>query len=63
MAKAPLYTAAAIFIVVAVAHWLRFIFAIKITVGGVIVPMYPSLIAGIALLLLAGWLIKAARGT
>lgn len=62
MAKAPLYCAAAIFTLVALAHWLRFIFAIEITIGGVIVPMVPSLIAGVALLLLAGWLIKAARG-
>ena len=62
MRKAPLYIAAAIFTLVAVVHWLRFIFAIKIIVGGVVVPMYPSLIAGIALLLLAGWLIKTARG-
>ncbi len=62
MRKAPLYTAAAIFTLVAVAHWLRFLFAIKVMVGSVVVPMYPSLIAGIALFVLVGWLMKAARG-
>lgn len=62
MRQAPLYTAAAIFTLVAVTHWLRFLLGIKVVVGGVVVPMYPSLIAGIALLVLVGWLIKAARG-
>lgn len=61
MQKAPLYTAAAIFTVVAVAHWLRFFLGIKVMVGGLVVPMYPSLIAGIALVALVWWLIKAAR--
>lgn len=62
MRQAPLYTAAAIFTLVAVTHWLRFLLGIKVVVGGVVVPMYPSLIAGIALFVLVGWLIKAARG-
>ncbi len=61
MQKPPLYTAAAIFTVVAVAHWLRYVLGIQVMVGGFVVPMYPSLIAGIALAALVIWLIKAAR--
>lgn len=61
MRKSPLYVAAAIFAVVALAHWLRFFLESAVVVDGFSVPVFWSLPAAIVLVLLAAWMIVAGR--
>ncbi len=61
MTKAALWTAAAIFALVGLAHLLRFALAIPVVVADVAVPVFPSLPVGIVVLLLAWWMVVAAR--
>ena len=61
MQKAALYTAIVIFLVVSLAHLLRFVAQTEIVVGGVVVPVSLSLIVGLMLMGLALWLYVARR--
>ena len=59
--RPALYTAAVIFAVIALLHLIRYFLDTEIVVGGVVVPVLASLPAGIVLVILAGWMILAAR--
>ena len=61
MLKPALYTAAVIFAVIAFLHLIRYFLDTEIVVGGAVVPVFASLPAGIILVILAGWMILAAR--
>ncbi len=61
MPKPALYTAAVIFAVIAFLHLIRYFLDTEIVVGGAVVPVFASLPAGIILVILAGWMILAAR--
>ncbi len=61
MQRPALYTAAVIFTAIALLHLIRFFRDTEIVVGGVIVPVLASLPAGIVLVLLALWMVLAAR--
>lgn len=61
MQKPALYTAAVLFAAFALGHLGRFFLGVEIVVGGVVVPVTPSLPVGIALALLAVWMVRAAR--
>ena len=62
MQKPALYTAAVIFAIVGIAHFVRYFLGTEIVVGATALPLSVSLIAGIVLALLTGWMILAARG-
>ncbi len=61
MQKSALYTASAIFAIVAIAHFVRYFLGAKIVVGSVAMPLSVSLFAGIVLAVLTVWMILAAR--
>ncbi len=63
MPKPALYTAAAIFAVIAILHLIRYFLDTEIVVGGAVVPVFASLPAGIILALLALWMAYAARNS
>ncbi len=61
MKQPALYTAAAVFAAVSLAHWVRYFMGTDITVGGSVVPLSLSIWAGVAATGLAAWMIAAAR--
>ncbi len=61
MYKPALYTAGAVFAMVALAHAIRFFLAAEIVVGGGVIPVFVSLPAAVVSGLLAAWMIVAAR--
>lgn len=61
MQKPALYTAGAIFAVVSAAHWFRYLQGTEVVAGGTTIPLSWSLIGGIVGLVLALWMIIAAR--
>lgn len=61
MHRPALYTAAAIFAVVALVHLIRFLAASEVVIGGVSIPVWLSLPAAVILAGLALWMIVAAR--
>ncbi|MCH6578091.1 MAG: hypothetical protein IH807_09700 [Proteobacteria bacterium] len=61
MQKPALYTAAVIFAIVGIAHFVRYFLGTEIVVGATAIPLSVSLIAGIVLALLTGWMVLAAR--
>ena len=61
MKNAALYTAAAVFALVSLAHWVRFFRADEVLIGGFSVPQSWSLVAGLVILALATWMLTAAR--
>ncbi len=61
MQKPALYTAAVIFAIVGIAHWVRYFLGTEFILGATAIPLSVSLIAGIVLALLTGWMILAAR--
>ena len=61
MKQPALYTSAAVFAVVSLAHWVRYFMGWEITVGGTAVPLSLSLWAGVAAAGLAAWMTAAAR--
>jgi hypothetical protein len=61
MKNSALYTAAAVFGLVSLAHFVRFFCADEILISGYPIPVFWSLIAGIVVLALAGWMFAAAR--
>ncbi len=62
MQKPALYTASVIFAIVGIAHWVRYFLGTEIVVGATAIPLSVSLIAGIVLALLTGWMVLAVRG-
>ncbi|MEE9140533.1 MAG: hypothetical protein V3U18_07125 [Alphaproteobacteria bacterium] len=61
MQKPALYTAAAIFALVALAHLIRFIADADIVIAGTAVAVWISLPVGVAAAALAVWMAIAAR--
>ncbi len=61
MHKPALYTAGAVFAVVALAHVVRLFLATEIVVGGAVVPVFVSLPVAVVSGLLATWMVAAAR--
>jgi hypothetical protein len=61
MRKAPLYTSAVIFGLVGIIHLARYSLATEVTVGGTVIPVWPSLAIGVGLILLALWMGHAGR--
>ncbi len=61
MHKPALYTAGAVFAIVALAHSIRFFMATEIVVDGAVVPVFVSLPAAVVSGLLAAWMVVAAR--
>ena len=57
-----LYTAAVIFAIVGIAHWVRYFLGTEFILGATAIPLSVSLIAGIVLALLTVWMVLAARG-
>ncbi len=61
MKNPALYTSAAIFTLVSLAHFVRFFRADKILISGYPIPVFWSLIAGIIILAMAVWMVAAAK--
>jgi hypothetical protein len=61
MKNPALYTAGAIFGLVSLAHFVRYFRADEVLIGGYSIPVMWSLILGVVILALAGWMIAAAR--
>ena len=61
MQKVALYTSGIVFAVVAVARVVRLIMGIEIVIGGVILPMWASLLGALVTALLTAWTVAAAR--
>ena len=61
MQKPALYAAAVIFAIVGIAHWVRYFLGTEFILGATAIPLSVSLIAGIVLALLTGWMVLAAR--
>ena len=61
MQKPALYTAAVIFAIVGIAHFVRYFLRLEFILGATAIPLLVSLIAGIVLAVLTVWMILAAR--
>ncbi len=61
MAIQTLYTAATVFGLVSLLHWVRYFLRTEITVGSAAIPVSASLIFGIIAAGLAVWMIFASR--
>ena len=61
MQKPALYAASVIFAIVGIAHFVRYFLRLEFIVGATAIPLSVSLIAGIVLALLTGWMVLAAR--
>ncbi len=61
MQKPALYTAAVIFAIVGIAHWVRYFLGTEFILGVTAIPLSVSLIAGIVLAVLTVWMVLAAR--
>lgn len=47
-----------LFLLMALAQLCRFVLGIEVTAGGVVIPLWPSAVAAVVLVLLACWLLK-----
>ena len=61
MKNAALYTAGTIFGMVSLAHLVRYFRADEVLISGYSIPVPWSLILGLVILGLAGWMVAAAR--
>ncbi len=61
MQKAAHYTSGAIFAAVSITHLVRLITGIEIIVGGVVAPVWVSFLGMLIAVLLALWMVVAAR--
>ena len=61
MKNAALYTAGTIFSMVSLAHLVRYFRADEVLIGSYSIPVPWSLILGLVILGLAGWMVAAAR--
>ncbi len=62
MKQTALYTAAAIFTLVSLAHWIRFFTSAEVTIGSTVISLELSVVAGLVTAALAIWMVMAARG-
>jgi hypothetical protein len=53
--------AAVILLLIALAHLLRIVFGVTVTVNAVTVPMWPSALAMVAIAILGAWLLRERR--
>ena len=61
MKNSALYTSAAVFTLVSLAHFVRFFRADEILISGYLIPVFWSLIAAIIILAMAVWMVAAAK--
>jgi len=61
MQKTALVTAGTIFALLAISHFIRWLYAVEVLVDGEILPVVISLVSCIFLALLATWMFIAAR--
>ncbi len=61
MPKAALCTAAAIFALVSLLHWVRVAMGTDFTIGGAVIPVSASVVLGIITAGLAAWMVHASR--
>lgn len=61
MKNTALYTAGTVFGLVSLAHLVRYFRADEVLIGGFSIPAVWSLILGVIILALAGWMVAAAR--
>ena len=61
MQQTALYTAAVIFTLVSLAHWVRFLIGAEVTIGGAEISLGFSVAAGLVAAALAVWMVMAAR--
>ncbi|NTW77375.1 MAG: hypothetical protein HGB33_06305 [Syntrophaceae bacterium] len=47
-----------LFLLMAVAQLCRFILGIEVIAGGIVIPLWPSAVAAVVLVLLSFWLLK-----
>jgi uncharacterized membrane protein YphA (DoxX/SURF4 family) len=59
--KRPLAVAGIIFLIVAVVHLIRYFTQFDMVIAGYNVPLTVSLVAGVILLILSGWMFLARR--
>jgi len=63
MPRTALNVSGLIFLLIAAAQLTRFLLAVEVEAGGMTVPVELSLVAGIVFLILALWMLVAARRT
>ncbi len=61
MPKSALCTAAAIFGLVSLLHWVRYFLGTELTIGSTVFPVTGSLILGVVAAVLAAWMFFAGR--
>ena len=61
MPKIALYTAAVIFALVSLLHWVRYFLVTDLTIGSTMFPVFGSLILGVVAAVLAAWMLFASR--
>ncbi len=61
MPKLALHTAGAVFTLVALLHWVRFVLGTQATLGGAVLPVSASLGLGVVSAGLETWMIFASR--
>jgi len=61
MQKVALVTAGIIFTLVAISHFIRWLYAVEVLVGGKTLPVVASIFACVFLALLAIWMFVAAK--
>jgi len=63
MKDTALKGAGVIFFLMAIAHLIRVVLKVEVLIGGVVLPVWASILAFIFLLSLSGWLFKSTKAT
>ena len=61
MPKAALFTAAGVFALVSLLHWVRVVMGGALIIGGAAIPVSASVVLGIMTACLAAWMVHAGR--
>ena len=61
MKQTALYTAAALFALFSLAHWIRFFSGAEVIIGSTVISLELSIVAGLISAALAVWMVMAAR--
>ena len=61
MKQTALYTAAIIFALFSLAHWIRFFSGTEVIIGSTVISLELSIVAGLISAALAIWMVMAAR--
>ena len=61
MKQTALYTAAAIFALVSLTHWIRFFSGAEVIIGSTVISLELSIVAGLISAAMAVWMVMAAR--